>query len=172
MKAMKFREQSKKQMNRMTAKHSLLTSRHMTLKKTHATMYTELKKLKEANLTLQNQLTQTKQSILKLDTKARETHSTIEDYQVLDLFIQRAVFKYTGQRRDFAQGIKNNFAALRRVKGIGCRIQQMFNITLDEFGQVFHDLKVKRIIAAHPPIRMTNKNLRRRMRLIVERFIK
>tara|TARA_R110002153_G_scaffold273139_1_gene443169 strand:+ start:3739 stop:4521 length:783 start_codon:yes stop_codon:yes gene_type:complete len=148
---------------------------HDRLSSKYSNALNTIKSLKEETLEIKisQQALLEENKILREELKALKAqmieNNYLEDYSIMDKYICDKVQKETGFKRNFYAGIKNNIKDFVNIDKVNEIIKKDFNITLSKFITVFRDIKIKRVITAHPQITLSNKSVKKRIRKLIKR---
>jgi len=80
----------------------------------------------------------------------------LDEYALIDHYINLKVSQYTNKRRDYNKSIKNNITDLNRIPNIGKILKRDLGINFKQFNYRFACIKRERIRLAHPQINLVS----------------
>lgn len=91
----------------------------------------------------------------------------LDEYSLIDHYINLKVSKYTNKRRDYNKSIKNNIWDFNKIPNIGKILLRDLGITYKQFNYRFACIKRERVKLAHPQINLEYGELLKNIRDII-----
>ena len=91
----------------------------------------------------------------------------LDEYALIDHYINLKVYKHTKQNRNYNNNVKNNIWDFNRIPNIGKIIYRELGISYKEFNYKFARIKRERIKLAHPRINLEYSDLLKTIKDII-----